>query len=248
MNKKGKKCKIAILNCYDESRILYNFNGKNYTESGLLELRIRQNGVDTESFNAFEGEFPGNSYNGYVISGSYYNPDRNSISRYPWMAELLKFIRNTGERKKPMLGICFGHQMMGVAFGGRVFELPEDEVGYRLIRLEQIGAGSPLFENVPGEFYGAFNHKWAVYRTSLPFDSKILALSPEIPDQVTAFQAGGESYGVQYHPERVSDDVKIMFDYFEKTGGEKLKFNYKKSSEANVMVLKNFIRNIACRL
>src|SRR4029078_2565009 len=80
--------------------------------------RMLGDGFAIESFNVQAGEFPvrPNGHDAYMISGSpacVYDP-------LPWIAPLMEFIRNANGSK--MVGICFGHQVMAEALGGRVEE------------------------------------------------------------------------------------------------------------------------------
>ncbi|MDD5023336.1 MAG: type 1 glutamine amidotransferase [Candidatus ainarchaeum sp.] len=238
--------KLAILNCYDSNhpKTLFNYSGKNLSESELLYSRVSSFPmISAESFNVFSDDFPNKKFDAFIISGSYYNPDRDSILSYSWMQKLLSFIRSAHEKAIPQLGICFGHQMIAVAFGGKVFKLPEIEAGFRKINLTDEGMKNRLFQNIKSSFFGVFFHNWAVYRSSLPFDSNILALSPKIPDQATSFSIGKSTYAVQFHPERVSGDVKIMFDSRKKSLNG-AKFNLSESSDANLKVLENFLLSL----
>jgi|GEM_PF-3529673 len=240
--------RIAILNCYDTAKTLFNFSGRNVGEAELLSARIESFGnVETENFNACFGEFPVSEkeFDACIISGSYYNPDRNSITRYAWMRNLLSFIRRMHENGIPQLGICFGHQMIAVAFGAKAFELAEFESGFKKIMVNG-KFKTPIFGGVPGEFYGAFFHKWAIYKSSLPFGSKLLATSPDIPDQAPAFCKGETTFAVQFHPERVARDVKVMLEAHPEMFGNK-KPGHLRSADANVRVLRNFVSWVAKR-
>jgi len=230
---------IAILNCYNITNSVFDFKGTAMSESELLSARIESfSKVETESFNIFADEFPITDYDAYVISGSHYNPDRGSIVTCAWMRRLLSFIRQTHQDRTPLLGICFGHQMISIALGAKVFELNEFESGYRKVIIDE-KYNSPIFKDVPKEFYGAFFHKWAVYSNSLPFGSKLLAVSPDIPDQAAAFSKGETTFAVQFHPERVARDVKIMMKLHPDESGRRPP--HRISSDANVQVLKNFV-------
>ena len=56
------------------------------------------------------------SFDGYVIMGS-----RHSVyDDLPWIAPLRDFVREVTSRKIPLVGICFGHQIMAEALGGKV--------------------------------------------------------------------------------------------------------------------------------
>lgn len=71
---------------------------------------------DIESFDVQAGELPAGptAHRAYLITGSpagVYDP-------LPWIEPLLGFIRSAGQAK--MVGVCFGHQAMSEALGGRV--------------------------------------------------------------------------------------------------------------------------------
>jgi GMP synthase-like glutamine amidotransferase len=71
---------------------------------------------DIESFDVQAGELPADptAHRAYLITGSpagVYDP-------LPWIEPLLGFIRSAGQAK--MVGVCFGHQAMSEALGGRV--------------------------------------------------------------------------------------------------------------------------------
>lgn len=71
---------------------------------------------EIERFHAEAGELPDDpsAHHAYLITGSpagVYEP-------LPWIAPLCEFIRSAKDRR--MVGICFGHQVMAEALGGRV--------------------------------------------------------------------------------------------------------------------------------
>ncbi|HXH52150.1 MAG TPA: type 1 glutamine amidotransferase [Sphingomicrobium sp.] len=78
--------------------------------------RLLGNGFETKTYDVAAGELPAASsdHGAYLITGSpagVYDP-------LPWIAPLMEFIRAAGDRK--MVGVCFGHQAMAQALGGRV--------------------------------------------------------------------------------------------------------------------------------
>ena len=78
----------------------------------------------------------------------------------PWMREVAGFLREAAEREIPLLGVCFGHQILGEAFGGRVEKSPGGwEFGTVPIHLTEEGASDPLFSGLPRTFLAHAVHQ-----------------------------------------------------------------------------------------
>ena len=72
-------------------------------------------GFEIESFDVAAGELPnGGDHDAWLITGS----PAGFYEDLPWIPGLLAFIRSASDRK--MVGICFGHQAMAEALGGKV--------------------------------------------------------------------------------------------------------------------------------
>jgi len=78
--------------------------------------RLLGNGIDYDSFDVPAGELPGvpGAHDAYLITGA----AAGVYDGLPWIHELAAFLRAAGSAK--LVGICFGHQIMAEAFGGRV--------------------------------------------------------------------------------------------------------------------------------
>lgn len=80
------------------------------------ELRFR-------AFAAVDGEVPDDprACDGWLITGS-----RHGVyEKLPWMLKLEQLIRECVKAKVPVVGICFGHQIMAEALGGKVEKSPK---------------------------------------------------------------------------------------------------------------------------
>ncbi|RLM56600.1 type 1 glutamine amidotransferase [Halobellus sp. Atlit-31R] len=109
-----------------------------------------------------------------------------------WIRPLVAYVADAHERDVPILGVCYGHQVLASALGGRVEDMGAYEIGYREIR--RTGA-DPLFSGLPESFVAFTTHSDAV--TELPPDAELLA---ENDYGVHAFRRG-DAWGVQFHPE-----------------------------------------------
>jgi carbamoyl-phosphate synthase small subunit len=94
--------------------------------------------------------------------------------------------------KLPLFGICLGHQLMGLALGGKTFKL---KFGHR-------GANQPVLEVARGKVeITSQNHGFAVDPQSLPADVGVTHLNLNDKTVEGLQHKSGLSFSVQYHPE-----------------------------------------------
>ena len=179
-----------------------------------------------------------------ILTGS----PRNAWSDDFPTLRLIKFLQNYAKKGKPILGICYGHQILARAFGGQVHPNPKGwEVGHVPITLTKQGKNCPLFENMPETFSVIQSHRDIV--TPLPTEAILLAKGSQTVNQ--AFQVGKAAFGVQFHPEM----NRAILDFLWKprlTSKEfKLSFNVREriqqapEASHNAEIILNFIRNFA---
>ncbi|MEQ6289704.1 glutamine amidotransferase [Vogesella sp. GCM10023246] len=130
---------------------------------------------------------------GAIITGS---PAMVS-DRADWSEEAAAWLRAAHAAKVPLLGICFGHQLLAHALGGEVGYHPGGpEVGTVTVARQPAAAGDALFDAMPAQFAAQVLHWQSVLR--LPPGASVLAANAFEPHH--AFRVGN-SWGVQFHPE-----------------------------------------------
>jgi GMP synthase (glutamine-hydrolysing) len=127
----------------------------------------------------------------------------------PWLHGCAAWLREAFDAGLPVLGICFGHQLIAHALGGEVRDNPRGtEVGTVSVRLTAAGQADALFTSVPPEVPLHVSHRQTVSR--LPPGAVRLASSDL--DASQSFVVGGRVWGVQFHPEF---DLSVMAGYID---------------------------------
>ena len=118
----------------------------------------------------------------------------------PSEAGLLLDVIRAYAGRKPILGVCLGHQAIGEAFGGRLENL--SEVFHGVQTPCRIVADDPIFAGLPREITIGRYHSWVVSREGFPDCLEVTAESPE--HQIMALRHRTlDVHGIQFHPESV---------------------------------------------
>jgi len=206
-----KSKQVAIIGCEPLNQPNFREGKANTTGRGILAKRVL----------AFKGFHPKVHWpikdpkdlpthkdcDGIIFSGSATNltddgQPTGSIKR------ILDFIRET-HGKIPMLGICFGHQAIAMAFGSEVVRFMPDpgqgaELGFAPIKLTSEGKKDVLLQGLGDNPQALFAH--LCYVKTIPEDGEILASGISTPIQ--GLKIGEATYGVQFHPEYTGDTVR----------------------------------------
>ena len=128
----------------------------------------------------------------------------------PSEAGLLLDVIRTFAGKKPMLGVCLGHQAIGEVFGGQLTNLSDVFHG---VATEGTQFGNdPIFAGLPKRIVMGRYHSWVVSKDGFPSCLGITAESDE--GQVMALRHKEyDIHGIQFHPESVlTTEGKTMLD------------------------------------
>ena len=129
-----------------------------------------------------------------VITGSH----SMVTEREAWSVSLAEWLQSVRKLPIPILGICYGHQLLADAFGGIVDYHPGGvEMGSVDIALSTDGKNDILLSVLPERFPGYASHAQTVLK--LPEGAKLLARNEFEPHH--AFVLDGHIWGVQFHPE-----------------------------------------------
>ncbi len=114
--------------------------------------------------------------------------------------------------KKPMLGVCLGHQAIGEVFGASLTNLSEVFHGVTT-EGKQMG-NDPIFVGLPQRITMGRYHSWVVSADGLPDCLEITALSDE--GQIMGLKHKKfDIHGIQFHPESVlTPDGRTIVDNF----------------------------------
>ena len=155
----------------------------------------------------FEGEaLPDpNRFAGVVVTGS----SAMVSHRETWSESTAEWLREVVRHTTPVLGICYGHQLLAHALGGRVGPNPHGrQIGTERVLLAENAKDDALLAGFGGSLRAHTTHAEAVLE--LPDAATHLGSSRGDPN--TAFSFGTAAWGVQFHPEF---DTYVMRRYIE---------------------------------
>jgi len=161
-----------------------------------FEMLLTGNGFEFESFACLEGNFPKSIHDadGWLITGSKFG----AYEELPWIPPLEDFIRDSYSNNIPIVGICFGHQILAKALGG---EVKKFDGGWSVGRVEY---------NLDGHTNPVPLYAWHQDQVvSLPEDATVAGSTDFC--QYAALSYGDKAYSLQPHPEFTSEFFKQLF-------------------------------------
>lgn len=153
-----------------------------------------------------EGEtlWDAREFNAVLISGS----PAMVGDPYPWIEHTVRWVHETYTHQVPTLGICFGHQLIAHALGGKVGRTAASvELNTATIERTATDAEDRLLSFLPRQFLAQAVHSEIV--TEPPLGSRILARNDA---GIQALQFGPVTWGVQFHPELEDRHLRVIQD------------------------------------
>jgi GMP synthase (glutamine-hydrolysing) len=168
---------------------------------GAFGPPLRQEGIDLVVWRPPQ-QTPPASLDGHaalLVLGGSANPDQDS--KFPWLEQQRRLLREALERGLPVLGSCLGAELLAQVLGGEVGPLDAPEIGWAEVQAHDAAGDDPLYRFLPSRLH-AF--QWHTYGFAPPPGSVLLATSPAAPQ---AFRFGDHAWGLQFHLEATADII-----------------------------------------
>ena len=137
---------------------------------------------------------PLSDYAGVILTGSH----SMVTDEEDWSERLIPYIREMSQLETPVLGICYGLQLIAKAMGGTVdYDKQGIQSGMVSVMLTDDAQQDPIFSQLPATFYTNVGHSQVV--TVLPEGTVLLARNYK--ETYEAMRIGKSMWGIQFHPE-----------------------------------------------
>jgi GMP synthase (glutamine-hydrolysing) len=212
-----------------QEKILILDFGSQYTQ--LIARRIRELNVYCEIYPFNNFPLPDETVKGVILSGSPF-----SVREKNAPAPDLTHIKG----KRPLLGVCYGAQLLSHNFGGEV--MPSNTREYGRARLTSIDSEDPLFKNISTGTQVWMSHGDTIAR--IPDNYKITGSTADV--RVGAYHITGEdTWGIQFHPEvyHTTEGLSMLSNFVIGICGCKADWTPASFIESTVTMLKDKLGN-----
>jgi len=180
---------------------------------GVMRRYLAEDGIEWDPIDTYTGcAIPAlDSYDALLVMGGPQQTDQELV--YSWLKAEKDYIRRAIlAKKKPILGICLGSQLIADVMGGRVGPMAMPEIGILDVETTPAALGDALLDGLAAPAKTLQWHLNAVLE--LPPGAVHLMRSPACENQ--AFRLGDRVWGLQFHMELNSEMVlgtEMFLDY-----------------------------------
>jgi para-aminobenzoate synthetase component 2 len=188
--------KILVVDNYDS----FVFNLVQYLQQLGAEVVVKRNDeVNADSINGFDG---------VLLSPGPGTPEDAGAC--------IEIVNSAIEKKKPLLGVCLGHQAIGAALGGKVSRAPELLHG-KTSQVQHKNEG--VFKDLKSPFRATRYHSLAIETPSVP-EELLVTATTESGVIMGVKHKSAPIEGVQFHPESVLTDGghRLLANWLETCG------------------------------
>jgi GMP synthase-like glutamine amidotransferase len=148
---------------------------------------------------------------GVVVFGSTFNMEH--ADEQPFIKETSELMREAMDRRIPLLGVCFGGQLLAWTLDAEVGRSPVREVGFEPIHPTQDAVDDVLFSHLMD---GDMAFQWHLDTFALPEGAKLLVTGDQVTNQ--AFRVGDLAWGTQFHLEVNGPEIEHWLEEFRYLG------------------------------
>jgi GMP synthase-like glutamine amidotransferase len=183
---------------------------------GIAPSAVEEAGADVAIWEAID---PASSrpelddVGGVVVFGSTYNVEH--ADEQAFIKEVRELTREAIDRGIPVLGSCFGAQMVAWTLDAEVGKAPVREVGFEPIHPTAAASDDPL---VGHWREGDHGFQWHMDTFELPAGAMLLASGDGVENQ--AFRVGDRTWGIQWHFEIDAAELELWLDEYRDAGGD----------------------------
>jgi GMP synthase-like glutamine amidotransferase len=162
---------------------------------GLFGWRLQELGLPWIAVHAYAGESlpPPGLHDAVIVGGTPISA--NEIDRHDFLVAEAGWLKEALDLAMPVLGICFGAQLLAKLLGAGVKKNPVTEIGTSPVRLTAAGLSDPIFQGFPKVFP---TFQWHNDTFDIPPWGLRLATGRDCPNQ--GFRMGS-TVGLQFHLE-----------------------------------------------